>query len=402
MFEHLAEICTGITREELIQPAFSGLQVLNYPELHEDSIPQLNTFRACSRMMEICEIQDFTIKDFLSPVASRLRRQLSGIINFAKFREERLLLLAELSTSRESLLDTMGTLKERNDALNNRLSILREQTAEESKTIQGLENECKDLESNITSLNQRQIELRDETNDLKEVNGDLKTKISDASLQFEEATILRKKLSTQIVTSPEKFRKQIIEVGQSLQNEQKDAKTAERKVRDLSAWLSNVDEARAEVNGALDAVSEVRNEVERQKGVIVELDTQKQNIIASRTALTELDQNVNQMLRVATRADEKVLHLRRQADVRCADSQNLVDDLHRQIVEADGFRLQVRSRAERVDLDVARLEKEYDAENQQYDNEIADITQSYKKLERIVSSHLQGLQRVVDVKRTFG
>jgi chromosome segregation ATPase len=236
----------------------------------------------------------------------------------------------------------MGTLRERNDALNNRLSILREQTAEESKTINGLEIECKDLETNITALNHRQIELRDETGDLKNVNGDLKTQISDASLQFEEATILRKKLTTQIVTSPEKFRKQIIEVGQNLQNEQKDAKIAERKVRDLSAWLSNVDEARVEVSGALDAVSEVRSEVERQKSVIVELDIQKQNIVAGRVALTELDQNANQLLRYATRADEKVLHLRRQAEVRGADSQNLVDDLHRQIVEVDGFRLQVR------------------------------------------------------------
>ena len=33
-----------------------------------------------------------------------------------------------------------------------------------------------------------------------------------------------------VVNSPERFRKQIIDVGQSLQAEQKDAKAAERKV----------------------------------------------------------------------------------------------------------------------------------------------------------------------------
>jgi len=34
-FQHLVELCTGITREEMSQPAFSGLSALNYPELHE-------------------------------------------------------------------------------------------------------------------------------------------------------------------------------------------------------------------------------------------------------------------------------------------------------------------------------------------------------------------------------
>lgn len=60
--EALAEICTGISREEMNQPAFSGLAVLNYPELHDESIPQLNSLRACAKMMETCGIDDFSIK----------------------------------------------------------------------------------------------------------------------------------------------------------------------------------------------------------------------------------------------------------------------------------------------------------------------------------------------------
>ena len=33
MFEDLTEVCTGISRDEMNQPAFSGLSVLEYPEL---------------------------------------------------------------------------------------------------------------------------------------------------------------------------------------------------------------------------------------------------------------------------------------------------------------------------------------------------------------------------------
>ena len=42
------------------------------------------------------------------------------------------------------------------------------------------------------------------------------------------------------MNSPERFRKQIIDVGQSLQAEQKDAKAAERKVPTFSLLLLKI------------------------------------------------------------------------------------------------------------------------------------------------------------------
>lgn len=37
----------------MAQPAFQGLAALNFPELHEESIPELNFFRACHKMMTV-------------------------------------------------------------------------------------------------------------------------------------------------------------------------------------------------------------------------------------------------------------------------------------------------------------------------------------------------------------
>lgn len=40
--------------------------------------------------MDICGYPQFSMKDILKPTAARFREQISGIINFAKFREERI------------------------------------------------------------------------------------------------------------------------------------------------------------------------------------------------------------------------------------------------------------------------------------------------------------------------
>lgn len=362
MLECLAEICTGVTKEELNQVAFAGQDAVRHPELHEESIPKFNHFRACCKMMEICDIPDFSLKDIMNPTAPRLRRQLSGIINFAKFREERLILLAELSTKREGLVAQLGQLREKNDTLNNRLSLLREQTAEESSMIAALENECREVEASINALNQQQNRLKEEANQLREENGELKDALASRYAQQEQLTALRKQLGLQIVTSPEKFRKQIVEVGQNLQNEQRDAKLAEKKLKELTKWLGNVDEAHQEVNAAVEAVQELRAEVDRQKGVIGELETQRQAIAAERAALTELSQRAMQSQRLAARAEEKLTQLRRQTQVRGRDAQAASEDLHRQLIEAEAFRMQVSARVERQQGEVARLEQEMAAE----------------------------------------
>lgn len=341
ILELLAEITTGITSSEISQPAFAGLDVIAYPELHDDSIPQLNSFRACSQMMEMCEVLDFSIKDFISPTSKRLRRQLSGIINFAKFREERLMLLSELSAKREELLEKLNLKTSQNESLTMRLIQLREQTSEEGAIITTTEEDCKTIKEEIASLNQLQSRLREETSAFKSLNSQLKSDIAATTSELENSLDLKNKLQGQIVTSPEKFRKQVLDVAESLQLEQKDTKVAERKLRDLTLWLTNVEEAQYEVSAGLDSIQELRVEVERQKTVIVELDACKQEKGVKAMELAELDQDVQRLARTGNRSEEKLQLLRDKCKGRGLETQSFIENLHKQLIDAEHQRLQV-------------------------------------------------------------
>ncbi len=46
--------------------------------------------QSCRRLLGVCGVTDFSLLDVFKPDAKRLRRNLSAIINFAKFKEERL------------------------------------------------------------------------------------------------------------------------------------------------------------------------------------------------------------------------------------------------------------------------------------------------------------------------
>jgi kinetochore protein Nuf2 len=363
LLEYLAETLLGLNREELSQPAFSGLEAIVYPQLHEESIPHINSIRAISKLMEICEINDFTIKDILNPTASRLLRQLSGIMNFAKFREERLQLLFELNQSTQTLLDQLQASATRNDQLNSRLSALREQSTEEIKLLNTLDQDCNDFKTRIENIHRDTVAFDNSISQANEKISQLENTTVEYYQQLEELSSLQHRLSTQVVSSPEKFRKQIIEVGQTLQHEQKDAKAAEKRVKELSAWLVNVEEAQNEVLAALECIQEVRAEVEKQKTMISELDAQKQNVNVVRLVLSELNQNAQQHHRQSTRAEEKVTQLRKLSNTRIEESQQTIEELHKKLVEAESFRVQIRGKAERIESEASKLEREIDAEN---------------------------------------
>ncbi|CAN0287498.1 unnamed protein product, partial [Hapterophycus canaliculatus] len=71
LFERLVETTLGVTKEEMSQPVFAGLECLTYPELHDESIAFLALFRNVCRMMRISRIEDFALKDMSDPNQKR-------------------------------------------------------------------------------------------------------------------------------------------------------------------------------------------------------------------------------------------------------------------------------------------------------------------------------------------
>lgn len=91
IYEVLLEFLTGVSKEDLEQPNLEAQDALEYPDLHFDSIPEVAFVKALSKLMHNVGVHDFNLKlDLYIPTSQRIIRNLSAIINFAKFREDRL------------------------------------------------------------------------------------------------------------------------------------------------------------------------------------------------------------------------------------------------------------------------------------------------------------------------
>jgi len=392
MLEQLTEICTGTTREEMNQPAFSGLSVLEYPELHEDSIPQINSFRAVQRLMETCGIRDFTIKDFIDPSAKRLRKHLSGIINFAKFREERMVLFTDLTNQRQGLQDQLKKLREENAEMTSKVSAMREQRADEEAEIAKTDQECKEIAGDISALNHRQAEIREHSSALKAENNQLKDIINAKTVQRDELLAQKKKLQGQIVNSPGRFRKEISDVEKSLRAEEMEVQNNQRKHREVTQWLTMLDEVQGDVDVASESLGEVQAELEKQKTLTLSVEALRQQHAGKQGVLAELDDNIAQSHRNLTRLDDKIASLKKQGVQRNQENETSMRNFSEQLAEAENARVEMAARSTRAEQDAMRIEKENETEALQQEKERELMEGDYREMEASVIKHLQKLQ----------
>ena len=69
---------------------------LEFPELYEDAIPNVLFLSRLQELMLKIGVEDFSFKDVWKPEYTRTRRNMSALINFAKFREEQLIEFADI------------------------------------------------------------------------------------------------------------------------------------------------------------------------------------------------------------------------------------------------------------------------------------------------------------------
>ncbi|KAL4537163.1 hypothetical protein Ndes2526B_g04925 [Nannochloris sp. 'desiccata'] len=300
IYENLVTALVGITREEMQQPVFSAIDALEFPELHDESIPALAFHKALSKLLTASGVKDFSFRDLYKPEPQRLRRNLSAIINFAKFREEKLTAYTELQESFETLLTTKETLESEHAALQAELAALKESQAAELPEAARIEAEAQTIYAENQTLNRKQAALAGEVRSLKQQGNTLTDEASQLRYKLSQARGTGEDLRAQIVQSPQKIQALLEEIATAVERERIALVDADRRSRDLASRLEVVSKVERDVVKAVAALVErierVRTqcEVKRQaaEGRVEEQLRSKEAITAENAAaLAKLAEN---------------------------------------------------------------------------------------------------------------
>ncbi|KAH9308084.1 hypothetical protein KI387_035995, partial [Taxus chinensis] len=199
------------TWDETTQPLFSGLEVLEDPELHRDSVRIINIHMKIKKVMKAAGAHDFSSMDIFRPDPQRTLKFLSALINFSCYCEEKLFRIESTLAESDKELEKQLNLENRKLELEHELAEIEAERQSKKPQIEALEAEIKELNQNILALNKQQSNLQADVQNLKEKNTDYSDKIRNANFLLLQKTQEAMQQRSQIVQSPDKLQKALEE-----------------------------------------------------------------------------------------------------------------------------------------------------------------------------------------------
>ncbi|KAI9019812.1 Nuf2 family-domain-containing protein [Hyaloraphidium curvatum] len=389
LYETFTDFLMGVTREQFSQPSFNVLQSLEYPDLHMEAISALGFYKQLrSKLMSKVGVENFSIRDLIRPEAPQLRRVLSAVINFAKFREERMSVYEQCTQKADELEEQRHALEMKHQELEARVNALRMQRAEQEPSIRKAKEINTQLTNDLRQLKKQNGQLNDEVEAAKKEKSDLVDQLNAINLQITSTKQEIVRLKSRIVPNPEKLKQSIVDMGTALQTEKNNLVALEKKARELQAKLDMFGSIEQDLVPCIDAMKECESEMKRADETLKKVHDDKDKIEKKSATLRDLMVKETQLKRQVVTAQEKVQRLQRHQGMKREAAEIKLKKLKEEYsaisLERQNVQLKIdqnRRIAEEMEAKTAELRK-------QMEGEMAAIHEDYESLK----DHLEAYQ----------
>ncbi|KAG6577929.1 kinetochore protein nuf2 [Phytophthora cinnamomi] len=382
VLEAFIESTMGVTREDMAQIAFPGLPTLSFPELHAESVPELTFYRTAQRLLAACGVDDFGLRDVLRPTPKRVRRQLSALINFAKFREERLAAFAEVTRQTDELLQHKKALQDENAALQRELDQLLDEQRTEEPARRQLQDEVAQLEGEINVLNRQQSVLHYETDEMKAARTKMEDDVASARFNKLEAEQEIERLKGQIVTSPDRVKGELKVIAENLDRAKEDLRELEEKQDSVLAFIGVYERAEKELARTLALLNEIEQEMKACK----EAKHQVKNTIKR---INELQYRTAETITRRQRLEKVVELKKRELERYIAESRmkeegasNALRSAREELSKLESVHYEARQRITQNTDASRKVELKMKEDEAQFQKELKDLEQMYSRLQQ--------------------
>ena len=366
--EALMAMCLGVTRAELEQETTRKVSVTDDLDVVA-SVVEVRLFRCAASMMKTCGVEDYSLRDWLAPEPKRLRRNLSAVINFAKFREEELMSYKKLCDARD---ETLAQLALEEDELQQTMD--RASEAEQMSAVAEVSKarlDCDSLDDAFAALQQRErlaLQKRDHFSTAARLADDEKAD-QEKELHFEPTTTENKPWyhnAMELVSEAKELRDQAEQKRRQAGDLERDASTAEALVDTVRRCVIDVDET-------VTAVEDIETHLAKHKAHLKDLK-------ATTTQCRDLQRTVDDLRadKVAAEKntasfDHRLGHLKDESAKIQSKDLELVAGLQDDLRSLDQDYLKIQTAQSDLNDQRRSLERDHDDSKLAYDRRHSDL-----------------------------
>ncbi|OWZ12969.1 Kinetochore protein NUF2 [Phytophthora megakarya] len=380
VLETFIESCMGVTREDMAQIAFPGLPTLHFPELHSESAPELTFYRTAQRLLVACGVDDFGLRDVLHPTPKRVRRQLSALINFAKFREERLAAFSEITSQTDELLTQKKKLQEENAAMQRELEQLLEEQQTEEPARRQLQEEVDELEKEINVLNRQQAVMRHEAEEMKIKRKKMEDDISSTRFNKIEAESESERLKRLLVTSPDRVKGELTNIGDHLETAREDLAELEEKHSAVMEFIGVYERGEKELTRTRALLKEIEQEMNACKDAKHQVKNVKVRINELEALAAETTTRRQRLEKLSVLKQRELKRCIADAQVKEEAAGTALQDARNELSKLEDVHNGIRQRIGQNTEASRKVELTMKEEEAQYQKDMKDLEQMYTRL----------------------
>lgn len=238
IFSHFLELLSGINQEWLERRRQEVLVRINYREIYEESLTWVLFYRETSVLMQASQVRDFTSHDVLRPQAKRFKKHLSALVNFYRFRQERLEEFEQFSLEMDDLVERKEELVAWKEAAREKIVAIKLQREQEEPKAASLAKENQEVSNRLYELKKEQSRLLQEVDQLKAKKAQLVASQTDLAVQVHQANEKVRKLQSRIVTSPQELRAALLSLTKDLHDRKTYLMETEIKAKDFDSRIA--------------------------------------------------------------------------------------------------------------------------------------------------------------------
>lgn len=371
---------TGETREALRQPNFGALDAFQFPELHEESIVEVGMMQRYLRLVRAAGVDDVSFADFLQPTFKRNRQIFSALINFCKFKEERLASFQAFQDRSSELQERVQQLEHQEAQRRAQAEELQAQREQHLPEIEALGLETEALAENIAGMNQRQAEIGAELKAAKGAVQETDDAVKSARFMALNARQENERLESQVVKSPEKLKQSIADMGDELVAEKAELQALATKVRELQSRLDLYAGTCEKLEKRATNLDEFGEGQRRLKELQKSSRARMSEVDENQEAVRELTAEEQRLRKLLNTGRDNLFRLQRQFEERKHKAQLALDEVENERAAAARRNQQERQETEAKEAMARHRREELERRSAEHSADMAALRERYSGL----------------------
>lgn len=208
-FNALAEFAYDMDSQQVKAQMPAGIL---YPEIYDEAMDVLTVFKLSRQLAMINLVDDFNFKDFWDPISKRFRALLSGMINFCRYKEAKVIVITGMKEDVQSLDSHRLELVEKLNQVDSELATAQERHSAELQEMWRAENEVAEAKATNDKLARQRNSADRVVEDAEKKRLAVKEHVRQGEHRIEQLREQVASLQGQIAESPEGLEKEIDEL----------------------------------------------------------------------------------------------------------------------------------------------------------------------------------------------